>query len=180
MALQSVLITDTNIWIDLENGGILIEVFRLPYQFLIPDFAIPELIRPRWETLQVLGLQAHELPAEQMVELFQLKQDHNNLSIIDLAAFLLARILEATLLTGDWRLNELANASNISVHGDLWLLDEMLHFKALTPGQAVNALKRMLELGARLPAEECRDRLAKWSNMSKGGDEDEQSQSANL
>ena len=47
MALQSVLITDTNIWIDLENGGILIEVFRLPYQFLIPDFAIPELIRPR-------------------------------------------------------------------------------------------------------------------------------------
>ena len=69
MASQSVLISDANIWIDLENGGILVEVFHLPFQFLIPDFAILELIHPRWETLQVLGLRAHELPAEQVVEL---------------------------------------------------------------------------------------------------------------
>jgi hypothetical protein len=163
MTLQSVLVTDTNIWVDLENGGILVEVFKLPYQFLIPDFAIPELIRPRWETLEVLGLRAHELPAVQVVELVQLRQVHIYLSIIDLAAFLLAKILDATLLTGDWRLNELANASDISVHGVLWLLDEMVHFKALTPGQAANALKRMLELGARLPAEECGNRLTIWS-----------------
>jgi hypothetical protein len=57
MALPSVLVTDTNIWIDLENGGILAEVFHLPYQFLTPDFAIPELIHPRWQTLQALGLE---------------------------------------------------------------------------------------------------------------------------
>ncbi len=163
MALQSVLVTDTNIWIDLENGGILIEVFHLPYQFLISDFAIPELTRPRWETLEVLGLRAHELPAEQVVELVQLRQTYINLSIVDLAAFLLARMLDATLLTGDWRLNELANASSLSVHGALWLLDEMVHFKALTPGQAATALRRMLEQGARLPAEECTNRLTSWS-----------------
>lgn len=40
MASQLVLVTDTNIWIDLENGGIIVELFRLPYQFVIPDFAI--------------------------------------------------------------------------------------------------------------------------------------------
>lgn len=163
MALQSVLVTDTNIWIDLENGGILVEVFRLPYQLLIPDFAIPELIRPRWETLKVLGLGVHELPAEQVAELAQLRQAHRNLSMIDLAAFLLAKMLDATLLSGDWHLNELANASGLSVHGVLWLLDEMVHFQALKPGQAASALMRMLELGARLPAEECKDRLAGWS-----------------
>lgn len=163
MASQSVLVTDTNIWIDLENGGILIEVFQLPYQFLIPDFAIPELIRPRWETLEVLGLRAHELPAEQVVELVQLRQAHRNLSMIDLAAYLLAKMLGATLLTGDWRLNELASASDLSVHGALWILDEMLHFKAITPGQAATALKRMLERGARLPIDECNNRITKWS-----------------
>ena len=111
----------------------------------------------------MLGLEAHVLVAGQVVELAQLRQTYRNLSIIDLAAFLLAKSLEAILLTGDWRLNELANASDISVHGVLWLLDEMVHFKALTPGQAANALKRMLELGARLPAEECRNRLTIWS-----------------
>ncbi|MDD2694595.1 MAG: hypothetical protein PHD58_01550 [Anaerolineales bacterium] len=162
MTSQSVLVTDTNIWIDLENGGILVEVFRLPYQFLIPDFAIPELIRPRWETLEVLGLRAHELPAERVVELGQLRQAHRNLSMIDLAALLLAKMLDATLVTGDWRLNELANANGLAVHGILWLLDEMVHFKALTPGQAAIALRRMLETGARLPAEECNNRLSRW------------------
>ena len=39
-----VLVTDTNIWIDLDNGGILEDVFRLPYDFLIPDIATRELI----------------------------------------------------------------------------------------------------------------------------------------
>jgi hypothetical protein len=164
MMLQSILVTDTNIWIDLENGGILLEVFHLPYQFLIPDFAIRELIHPRWEALEVLGLRSHELPAEQVVELLQLRQIHKSLSMIDLAAFLLAKILEATLITGDWRLNALAISSGLSVHGALWLLDEMVHFTVLTPGQAAVALKRMLEQGARLPAEECSNRLSKWSN----------------
>ena len=138
--------------------------FRLPYQFLIPDFAIPELTRPRWETLEVLGLRAHELPAEEVIELFQMRQYYTNLSIIDLAAFLLAKMLDATLVTGDRRLNELAITNGISVHGGLWLLDEMVHFKALTPGEAATALKRMLDSGARLPAEECSKRLARWSN----------------
>jgi hypothetical protein len=163
MALQSVLVTDTNIWIDIENGGILVEVFQLPYQFLIPDFAIPELIRPRWETLEVLGLRTGELHAEQVVELFQLRQSYKSLSMTDLAAFLLAKMLNTTLVTGDWRLSELAITSGISVHGALWLLDEMVHFKVLTPGHAASALKRMLILGARLPAEECGDRITSWS-----------------
>jgi hypothetical protein len=162
MALQSVLVTDTNIWIDLENGGILVEVFQLPYQFLIPDFAIPELIRPRWESLEVLGLRAGGLYAEQVVELYQLRQAYKSLSMTDLAAFLLAKILDATLVTGNWRLSELANTSGLSVHGALWLVDEMVHFKALMPGHAASALKRMLKLGARLPADECNDRIKRW------------------
>jgi hypothetical protein len=37
-------------------------------------------------------------------------------------------MLDATLLTGDWHLNELANANGLLVHGALWLLDEMVHF----------------------------------------------------
>ena len=158
-----VLVTDTNIWIDLENGGLLVEVFRLPHRFLIPDFAIPELVSPRWETLAVLGLEAHELGAEQVIELAQLRHSHKNLSVVDLAAFLLTKALGATLLTGDRRLVELANSNGFAAHGVLWALDEMLHFQALTSLQAAAALGRMLDLGARLPAEECKERFARWS-----------------
>ena len=164
MALQSGLVTDTNIWIDLENGGILAEVFLLPRKFLIPDLAIHELIRPRWLTLQALGLEAHELATEQVEELYRLRQVHNNLSAIDLAAFLLAKTLDVTLLTGDKRLMELANTHGLHAHGVLWLLDEMIHFQVILPHQAANALMRMLDQGARLPEDECRIRVKKWSS----------------
>ena len=163
MASHSVLVTDSNIWFDLEHGGILTDVFGLPYQFLIPDFAILELIHPRWDTLHVLGLEACELAAEQVIELANLRLLHKSLSNTDLAAFLLAKILKVTLLTGDWHLNKLANADGLTTHGILWVLDEMVYFHILTPGQAVIALKRILSRGARLPEEECSKRLSIWS-----------------
>jgi hypothetical protein len=67
------------------------------------------------------------------------------------------------LLTGDSRLNDLAVASGLSVHGLLWLLDEMVRLRVLTPAQAADALQKMLNLGARLPRDESRKRLSDWS-----------------
>ena len=163
MPSQSVLVTDTNIWFDLENGGILADVFGLPYQFLIPDVAIGELIHPRWETLHVLGLEANELPGEQVIELAQLRLLHKSLSNTDLAAFLLARLLKAILLTGDWRLTKLASTNGLTAHGILWVLDEMVRFQIITPVQAASSLKRILSQGARLPEDECNKRLSFWS-----------------
>jgi len=59
----------------------------------------------------------HGLEPEYVLELVQLRQAHRQLSIIDLAALLLARALEASLVTGDRRLNELAKAQGVPVHG---------------------------------------------------------------
>jgi hypothetical protein len=163
MTSQLVLITDTNIWIDLDNGGILVDVFRLPYQFLTPDIAAREFIKPRWQTLQALGLVFQELLADQVIELAQLRLSHRNLSAIDLASFLLAKSLHATLLTGDSRLFELAISNDVSVHGVLWLLDEMVRLWVLVPERAAVALQKMLDMGARLPSDECHKRLLDWS-----------------
>jgi hypothetical protein len=161
---QLVLVTDTNIWIDLDNGGILDDVFRLPHDFRTPDIATRELIRPHWQTLQALGLVLQELLADQVIELAQLRFSHRNLSVIDLASFLLAKSLDATLLTGDSRLYYLANANGLSVHGVLWLLDEMVRLRVLVPDQVAGALRKMLEAGARLPQDEYRKRLVDWSS----------------
>lgn len=163
MTSQSVLITDTNIWIDLDNGSILVDVFNLPYNFLIPDFAIRELIKPPWKTLKTIGLASQELMPDQVIELAQLRLIHRNLSVIDLASFLLAKSLGATLLTGDSRLFELANTNGLSVHGVLWLLDKIVLLRVLTPEQSSLALQKMLEAGARLPQDECHKRLSDWS-----------------
>jgi len=162
MTLPSVLVTDTNIWIDLENGKILANVFQLPYQFFTTDFAVEEFVHPGWAALQDLGLQIHGLEPEYVLELVQLRQAHRQLSIIDLAAFLLARALEASLVTGDRRLNEFAKAQGLPVHGVLWILDEMVIYNVLTANQAANALRKMLDQGARLPDGECQMRFDRW------------------
>lgn len=164
MTLPSVLVTDTNIWIDLENGKILADVFRLPFQFFTTDFAVEEFIHPKWATLQDLGLQTHGLEPEYVLELVRLRQIHRQLSAIDLAALLLARALDASLVTGDRRLNELAKAQGVPVHGVLWILDEMVIHHVLTENQAAIALREMLDQGARLPDGECQKRFDRWSS----------------
>ena len=162
MTLPSMLVTDTNIWIDLENGKILSNTFRLPYQFFITDFAVDEFVDPDWIMLQNLGLQKHGLEPEYITELFLLKQIHSRLSVTDLASLLLAKLLGAGLITGDRRLNELATAQGLPVHGILWILDEMLFHHIITTNQATNALKEMLAKGARLPKIECQRRFVIW------------------
>ena len=164
MALPSMLVTDTNIWIDLENGKVLAAVFRLPYQFFAIDSAIEEYIHPGLSRLQELGLTLHGLEPESLLELVQLRQLHNQLSVIDLASLLLARAIGANLVTGDRRLNLLAKAQGITVHGVLWLVDEMVIYHVLTEIQAADALREMLNLGARLPVAECQKRIDLWSN----------------
>ena len=163
MTLPSVMVTDTNIWIDLENGKILADIFRLPYQFFTTDFSVQEFIHPGWDVLRTLGLQTHGLEPESVLELAQLRQIHHQLSAVDLAALLLAKMLGASLVTGDRRLNELARAQGLPVHGVLWILDEMVNHQVLTAIQGATALRKMLDQGARLPNIECQMRFERWS-----------------
>jgi predicted nucleic acid-binding protein len=163
MTLPSLLVTDTNIWIDLENGKILADIFRLPYQFFTTDFSVQEFIHPGWDVLRTLGLQTHGLEPESVLELAQLRLTYHQLSAVDLAALLLAKMLGACLVTGDRHLYELAIAQGLPVHGVLWILDEMVNHQVLTAIQAATALRKMLDQGARLPNVECQKRFERWS-----------------
>ncbi len=159
-----VLITDTNIWIDLKNGGILHEVFLLPFLYRTPDFAISELIDPAWDLLNELGLEAIELSPDQVSELLNLSQTYRSLSILDLSAFIISKELKLILITGDSHLTKLALRHHVEVHGVLWLLDEMVQRRIVDQKQAARALRRIIDKGARLPAAECKQRLDEWES----------------
>jgi predicted nucleic acid-binding protein len=161
--LPPILVTDTNIWIDLENGKILTDVFHLPYRFFTSDFACHETNFPDWNNLQMLGLQTHDLKPEKVFELFRMRATHHQLSVVDLATLLIAEELGASLITGDRRLNDLAKTRGLVVHGVLWILDEMVKHNVLAPFQATASLKEMLERGARLPNGECQKRFEIWT-----------------
>lgn len=158
-----VLITDTNIWIDLDHGELLELIFHLPYQICAADFAKAEIRSIDVTVLERQGLIFQGLDKTLMAELLSLRQRKTAIAIADLEAFLLAREQGAVLVTGDRNLARLAMDEGLEVHGLLWLMDEMVQIGVLRPLRAAASLSTIIDRGARLPADECDRRIRIWS-----------------
>ncbi len=158
-----VLITDTNIWIDLDHGELLELIFHLPYQICAADFAKAEIRSIDVAALERQGLIFQELDKTLVAELLSLRQRKTAIAIADLEAFLLVREQGAVLVTGDRNLAKLAADEGVEVHGLLWLMDEMVQIGVLHPRQAAASLLTIIDRGARLPADECDRRIRSWS-----------------
>jgi hypothetical protein len=76
MDSPSLCIADTNVLIDLHNGGVLAAMFLLPYTFGAPDVIVAELQVPDGQSLVSMGLCSEELPAEQVLEVAALAEQH--------------------------------------------------------------------------------------------------------
>jgi predicted nucleic acid-binding protein len=155
-------ISDTNIWIDFRNAGLLEQMFRLPFTLCCTDFVLHELEDFPHAELLGHGLMVESFDGAGVARLFNLKIEHNNSSLADVSCYLLAQETGRPLLTGDGKLRRQAQRDGLQVHGALWLLDLMVEHCVIPPTQAADALDNMLEHGARLPSNECDARLSHW------------------
>jgi hypothetical protein len=158
-----VYISDTNIWIDLRNAGLLDAMFDLPFTLCCTDFVLNELQDFDHSRLRARGLVVETLDEQATAALFPLMQAHNNSSLADLSCYQLAQQTGRALLTGDGRLRKQALADGLQVHGALWLLDQMVMHQIIEPKTAAERLHSMLDSGARLPELDCQKRLALWT-----------------
>jgi predicted nucleic acid-binding protein len=163
MASRSPCVTDTNVWIDLDIGGLTDLIFRLPLNLQAPDVIVAELERPDGTTLAGRGLQVRELTGSQALEVVRLARRYIRPSRSDLFALVLARSQGATLLTGDRHLRSAAESEGVKVHGTLWLIDELVGAGLLEKREAIERLSRMVRAGRRLPAEEVKKRIGIWT-----------------
>lgn len=159
---QQVYISDTNIWIDFRNAGLLDALFDLPFQLCSTDFVLSELQDFDPAALLAKGLVVHGLDEKATARLFDLMTAHNNSSLADVSCYLLAQETGHPLLTGDGRLRKQATQDGLQVHGALWLLDQLGAHQITTLYAAAEGLKSMLDRGARLPHAECQTRLRDW------------------
>lgn len=160
--MSLIYISDTNIWIDFRNAGLLEHMFRLPFTLCCTDFVLRELQDFPHEELLSQGLQVDSMDAQSITRLFALKIEHNNSSLADVSCYLLAQETGRPLLTGDGRLRRQASRDGLLVHGALWLLDRMVEHALMAPLEAADALEAMLARGARLPQADCSGRLTAW------------------
>ena len=160
---QQVYISDTNIWIDFRNAGLLDALFSLPFTLCCTDFVLDELKDFDTQHLLARGLVVERLDAAATAALFTLMQTHNNSSLADVSCYQLAQQTKHPLLTGDGRLRKQAQTDGLQVHGALWLLDQLVAHQTIKSKDAVKGLQSMMDAGSRLPEVECQKRLANWA-----------------
>lgn len=143
-------VIDSNILIDLVAGKILPGFFQLPLYLLTTRFVVDELHEPDGQLILNYGVTVCGLSTDEITEMRRLGAQHRRLSSADISAFILARRMQVTLLTGDSRVRALAHQHGINVRGSLWVLDEMVRLDVIAPLVASEALVRVLRGGGSL------------------------------
>lgn len=146
------LISDANILIDMEAGGLMAAFFRLPMQFAMPDVVYREEIEPGTPGLEAMGLQLLEVSGEFVKYASDLRgRNGSAVSANDYLALALAKQAACPLLTGDQALRALAQQEEVAVMGTVWILCQMVSGKVIDEEAALHALERMKDAKRRLP-----------------------------
>jgi len=144
-------ISDANILVDVEVGGLTAPMFSLGYQFAVPDVLYFEELAEQHAHWQDMGLKIKSLSAEGVARVQALSQKYKRPSRNDLFALALAEHERCPLLTGDAALRSAAEAEHIEVKGRIWLVSEMVRQQCITVAVARAAFERMRLGGRRLP-----------------------------
>lgn len=150
---RTLVISDANILIDMETGGLLAPMFRLAYRFAVPDVLYEEELREHHPRVIRLGLGKMELRAEGVAYVGRLSAEATRRGIgrNDLFALALSRQEDCMLLTGDARLRTLAEEEGRYVHGTIWLVTELVRAGRIRLPRARRAFEEMRAASRRLP-----------------------------
>jgi predicted nucleic acid-binding protein len=161
-----VLVNDAGILIDLLKADLIEPFFQLKYEFHVTDFAANEVQEDNVAQLDAFvddrRLIKKTFDFEEPIKIQLLELQHKTLSIPDCSCLYWSKKLSAILLTGDAALRRIAEKHKISVHGLLWVFDELIKNRLISREIAYAKLKYILCVNPRLPVDECTKRLTKW------------------
>jgi hypothetical protein len=161
-----VAVKDACVLIDLANGGLLEAWFQLGIETCTTDLVLRQVKTDnQWQAVKAFVdaglLLVHSLSGD---ELMKIQHDYAHLpvGVEDRTALYLALKLKAILLTGDRRLRIEGMKQELEVRGLLWVFDELVARKVITPKLAAVKLQAIVASGAFLPKKDCDERLKEW------------------
>ncbi|PWQ93101.1 PIN domain-containing protein [Leucothrix arctica] len=158
---MQLLVSDANILIDLEEGGLLTAFFDLPYEFTVPDILFYEELEEQHVHLLEMGLAVRELNSETMSYAFTLTQKASGPSRNDCFAIALAKQEQCPLLSGDKALRKLAKKELVATNGSIWVVSRLIEEQLITVAEARVSYEKMKAAGRRLPWKIAEEELAK-------------------
>jgi len=159
---QQLLISDANILIDMDVGGLIDAMFALEYEFTTPNILYEQELAQYHPYLLAKGLRLMELAPESIDRASELERQYNGVSSYDLAALSLAEQVTAPLLSGDRKLRQVCLEEDIEVHGTIWLVEQILIAGTASVSEIEVAYNRMEEDGSRLPWDEVDKQLKQF------------------
>lgn len=161
------LISDSNILIDMAVGGLLEAMFALEERFAVPNILYEEELSQHHPELLELGLLCLTLQGEGVAEAAHLKahcRGRDAPGQNDLFALMLAKQENCPLLTGDKRLRKLARTHEaaVEIRGTLWLVQRLVETNLVTPQRAAEAYASMRLSRSRLPWRDVKKQLKSW------------------
>lgn len=172
--MEKIVVSDTNIFIDLISVDLLDGFFCLPWEIHTTDMVIDELTRSEQheaiEQFRQNGkLNIKSFDSEQLLQIVKMKTEcqTSNASIQDCSVWKLAKDLNCALLTEDNKLRKVVQNDNIEVHGILYLFDKMLEHKIMDNETAIVKLQGLYSINTRLHKEEIYKRIALWKEALK-------------
>jgi hypothetical protein len=170
-----VLISDANVLIDLEVGGIIERIFRLGATVAVPDVLFDEELAARHAHLIALGLQVKTLDDAAILRVAEWSVLYPRPSRNDLLAFALAVQESGVLLTGDRDLRtaiqterKRPDGTMVEIHGTVWLVEQMLIKGALSDAEAKVAIDLMKQDKCRLPWSDFDELMRRRSRRTTG------------
>lgn len=162
---MKVVVKDANILIDFANGSLFAPWFQLGYETWTTDLVFAQVQREdQWKEVNpyVQSGDLIEYKTDDMLEEIWAEPYQNRLGPEDTSALLLARDLDAMLLTGDRQLRKQGEKQEVEVHGLLWVLENFVEEEILKPKVAAEKLELVIEQGALLPPNACHKMITKW------------------
>lgn len=167
--MGTIVVNDTNIFIDLISVDLLDDFFSLPLDIHTTDFVINELTEPvqrqkveSYINRKKLTVKRHSAVEVMEIAEFQSRCD-NNVSITDCSVWLYAQKHHYILLTGDNKLRKSASKSGVGVCGILKIFDMLVDdYQIISKKDGADILEKLFKINNRLPSREIENRLKNW------------------
>jgi len=153
------LISDSNIFIDMEVSNLTQKMFELPYQFGVPDILYYEELKEEHHNLLEYGLKTKKLSSNSIKYSQKIIKKYPKTSPNDLFALALAKQDSCPLITGDGALRKAGAKEGVIIFGTVWLVEELMNYSIITVDEAREAYKLMKNNGRWLPWEMIEKRL---------------------
>ena len=154
------LISDANIFIDLERIGLLIEFSKLNIEISTSDFVFNELNKKQQLLVKSLNINICAFDSDELITFFTEFRalGEVKLSSQDYSIYYFAKKYNAHLLSNDKALRKFSNKNNIVVKGIFYILDLIIEQSMLSHVDLYQSIEILLE-NSWLPKDEINKRL---------------------